>query len=190
MAILGLLADQNLHGYEIRRRVGQILGPISRLSFGTLYPALNRLETDGLVEVLRVSSSRTGLTTTRGRKVYGRTEKGRETFEELLAASTVDDERDFTLRLTFAGHLSSEARVRLLTRRKEQLSERLELEREALEERSARLDEYSRSVLEHRVQTLASDLTWLDHMIANEQKRSLNNNAQTGNLSGASRRGK
>lgn len=170
--------------------MSQILGPISRLSFGTLYPALNRLETSEFVTVLRVSESRTGLTTTRGRKVYAITDLGRAAFDDLLSHANIDDDREFTLRLTFARHLSSEARLRLLMRRREQLSERLDQELATLVERETRLDEYSKSVLAHRTDTLASDLQWLDRMISSEQKSSLINNTQSDTPSGASRRGK
>ncbi len=126
-AILGLLKEQALHGYEIRRRLGEILGPIARLSFGTLYPALNSLEAVGAVEVLQVTKSRTGFTTERGRKIYGITEAGQALFEELLDGDgSKDDDKAFALRLAFAQYLPQEARLRLLLRRREQLSRRLE----------------------------------------------------------------
>jgi len=63
IAILGLLKEQDLHGYELRKRLGE-LGPASRVSFGSLYPALNRLQRGGLVESL-------------GRGEVGRGEEGR-----------------------------------------------------------------------------------------------------------------
>ncbi len=190
LAILGLLSDHNLHGYEIRRRVSQMLGPIGRLSFGTLYPALNRLESASYVRVVSVSESRTGLTTTRGRKVYQLTDSGRAHFDELLAASNADDERDFALRLTFASHLSAEARLRLLNRRREQLAERLEDEEAALHDDSAELDSYGQSVRTHRVEMLRNDVNWLERMIASEHRSSLTDNTRTDIPASASRRGK
>ena len=50
LAILGLLEDQQMHGYEIRRRLRDELGVFSNVSFGSLYPALSRLERSGAVE--------------------------------------------------------------------------------------------------------------------------------------------
>ena len=104
LAILGLLRESDLHGYEIRRRLGEILGPIARLSFGTLYPALNRLETEGAVRVVNVTKSRTRLTTERGRKVYTLTDIGKEIFEELLEAGSTaaTDDKAFAIRMAFA----------------------------------------------------------------------------------------
>ena len=44
LAILGLLEEQDLHGYEIRRQLRDELGLLANISFGSLYPALTRLE--------------------------------------------------------------------------------------------------------------------------------------------------
>ncbi len=51
LAILGLLHEQELHGYEIRRRLRDELGLFANISFGSLYPALSRLESSGAVTV-------------------------------------------------------------------------------------------------------------------------------------------
>lgn len=52
LAVLGLLKEQQLHGYELKKRLTEALGPFSSVSFGSLYPALNRLETAGAVEAV------------------------------------------------------------------------------------------------------------------------------------------
>lgn len=170
LAILGLLKEQDLHGYELRRRLGELLGPIGRLSFGTLYPALNRLEKTGAVTVLKVSESRTGLTTQRGRKVYGITKDGQALFDELLTSTTSsnEDDKSFALRLAFARYLSSEARLRLLHRRREQLFERLDETQNIVKARKTRLDDYGSSLMEHRIEMIQNDLNWLDRLIEAE----------------------
>ncbi|MCL4442735.1 MAG: PadR family transcriptional regulator [Actinobacteria bacterium] len=55
IAILGILADRDLHGYEIRKLLIED-GLLMSLSFGTLYPALARLEKAGAVESFSQSS--------------------------------------------------------------------------------------------------------------------------------------
>jgi DNA-binding PadR family transcriptional regulator len=50
MAILGLLKEQPMHGYDLRKRLRTDFGLLSTLSFGSLYPALNRLEAEGAVQ--------------------------------------------------------------------------------------------------------------------------------------------
>lgn len=52
MAILGLLKEQQLHGYELKKRLTESLGPFSSVSFGSLYPALGRLEKAGAVRAV------------------------------------------------------------------------------------------------------------------------------------------
>jgi DNA-binding PadR family transcriptional regulator len=49
LAILGLLKEQELHGYELKKRLVEALGPFSSVSFGSLYPALARLQRAGAV---------------------------------------------------------------------------------------------------------------------------------------------
>lgn len=53
LAILGLLEERGeLHGYEIRRQLRDGLGLLANVSFGSLYPALARLEAAGAVEAI------------------------------------------------------------------------------------------------------------------------------------------
>ena len=52
LAILGLLKEQELHGYELKKRLTDALGPFSSVSFGSLYPALGRLEGTGAVRAV------------------------------------------------------------------------------------------------------------------------------------------
>ncbi len=52
LAILGLVADQDLHGYELKKQLAELLGPWSSVSFGSLYPALARLEKAGHIRAL------------------------------------------------------------------------------------------------------------------------------------------
>src|SRR5579883_3146811 len=152
LAILGLLGEQELHGYEIRKRLREELGFFSNVSFGSLYPALSRLERSGAVvsvedgereapsipmtgslsgerAALRSRRAGSGRGGRRGRKVYRITDEGRRQFAALLDADgssgAVDDARSFGLRLAFARYLPPQARLRLLERRRAQLVERL-----------------------------------------------------------------
>src|SRR3954451_11996983 len=118
LAILGLLKEQELHGYELKKRLGETLGRAAGVSFGSLYPALGRLESAGAVKaveanvggagpipmtgslgggVAAVRARRTSSRGARGKKVYGITERGEQLFEELLAADSGsgDDDRLF-----------------------------------------------------------------------------------------------
>lgn len=194
LAILGLLEERGeLHGYEIRRQLREGLGLLANVSFGSLYPALARLEAAGAVEATEVPLAadaplepvpptgslsgelavlRARRRTTRrsrgqrARKVYRITDAGRAMFADLLAGSgPTDDSRSFGLRLAFARHLPAPARLALLERRRTQLAERLAEIRSA---GSTGLDVYARSVVEHTADALEHDIGWLDRLLESE----------------------
>lgn len=50
LAVLGLLKEQPLHGYELKKRLGDTLGVLWGVSYGSLYPALRRLEKAGAIQ--------------------------------------------------------------------------------------------------------------------------------------------
>ncbi|MBE1877929.1 PadR family transcriptional regulator [Myceligenerans pegani] len=49
IAVLGLLNEAPLHGYELRKRLSLALGTFRALSYGSLYPALRKLVQRGLI---------------------------------------------------------------------------------------------------------------------------------------------
>lgn len=195
LAILGLLKENELHGYELKKRLTDALGPFSSVSFGSLYPCLARLERAGAVkavEALTGPRQTTPIPMTgsiageaaaflarrqarrpagRSRKVYGITEQGEQLFADLLAAESVgaDDERAFNLKLAFARYLPRDARLRLLERRRDQLVERLARLRNSGLNRRDRMDSYTRSLYEHGVESTERDISWLDSLIASER---------------------
>lgn len=190
LAVLGLLAEQPLHGYELKKRLSETLGPLWGISFGSLYPALRRLERSGAIaettdddtttaapfvptgslagDLASARLRRRPLTPRRTRKAYRVTERGREHFTELLNSSEPDDERSFALRLSFCRHLSGPGRLAFLERRRSQLAQRLAPTRAKAAGRT--IDRYTRSLLEHRARTTQHDLEWIDELIAQERE--------------------
>jgi len=185
MAVLGLLKEQDLHGYELKRRLGHTLGVWSAVSFGSLYPALARLERSGSVKAVGAgpepripmtgslggeraafrSPGRVGRGS-RGKKVYSITAEGERLFDEMLAGTgTPEDVRGFNLRLAFARHLPPEARLRLLERRRAELLQRLDRSRESVVED---MDTYNRALVNHSEEATERDIAWLDQLIAGE----------------------
>ena len=192
LAILGLLKEQPLHGYELKKRLGETLGFLWGVSYGSLYPALRRLERAGAIEIVApgpapapvpmpATGSIDGETaaakvrrlpkpTRRTRKQYRLTSRGDELFAELLAgddAPGADEERAFALKFAFCRHLASDARLALLERRRAELRERLAQARVTTPRRG---DRYLRSLAEHRTESTARDLAWLDELIAAERR--------------------
>lgn len=191
IAILGLLKDQDLHGYELRKRLEELPGARPTVSFGSLYPALGRLERAGFVKAVTFQTSPTPAAPmsgslagelaafrahrrtatgpkrgSRGKKVYGLTDRGDERLLELLAEPAVADDRDFEVRMAFCHHLAPQQRLALFHNRRAELVRRQEQTRQSGS--SERLTTYLRSLLEHDTAAVTADLAWLDRLIAAE----------------------
>jgi DNA-binding PadR family transcriptional regulator len=188
LAVLGVLVEQPRHGYELKKRLGETLGPLWGISFGSLYPALRRLERSGAIQEVddaetaaSVNVSTGSLTgdlaaarlrrrvrtaTRRTRKAYSITEHGRALFTQLLTEEEADDERAFALKLSFCRYLDAPARLAFLERRRAQLTQRLARERKPA---TRTIDRYTRSLLEHRATSTQHDLEWIDELIAQER---------------------
>ena len=189
LAVLGLLAEQPRHGYDLKKRLSETLGPLWGISFGSLYPALRRLERAGAIAAVDeapapaaesafvptgslkgdLAAARMRLRprpSRRTRRAYRITDSGRELFTELLTDEGDDDERAFAVKLLFCGHLDPAARMAFLERRRAQLNQRLVAERKPA---GRTIDRYSRSLLEHRARSTQHDLEWIDELIAQER---------------------
>ena len=166
LAILGLLKERAMHGYELRKQLGQKLGFFWTVSFGSLYPTLKKLERRGVVERFFDDQS------TRRKHVYRITSSGEAEFLELLAegAHSTWEEDKFPLRVAFFRYLKPEARVRLLERRKAYLQDKLEEGRRSLGRADrAAADTYTVSLMRHGVETTEHDIAWLDTLISAER---------------------
>jgi DNA-binding PadR family transcriptional regulator len=78
-ATLGLLAEQPLHGYQVKQRFEDLLGGTWEVNIGQVYQTLQRLERDGLVET-------TGDRGDRGRQAYRTTDFGLTALDEWLSS--------------------------------------------------------------------------------------------------------
>jgi len=193
LAVLGLLAEQPRHGYDLKKRLSETLGPLWGISFGSLYPALRRLERAGAIEAVEETASPSAESafvptgslkgdlaaarmrlrprpSRRTRRAYRITDSGRELFTELLTDESDDDERAFAVKLLFCGHLVPSARLAFLERRRAQLNQRLVAERKPA---GRTIDRYTRSLLEHRARSTQHDLEWIDELIAQERAEQL-----------------
>ncbi len=83
LAILGLLIESPMHGYELRKRLTGLLGAFRAFSYGSLYPALRRMQTDGLID--EESAPVGAVKVRRARRVYVLTDAGKARFTELVA---------------------------------------------------------------------------------------------------------
>ena len=160
-AILGLLREEPRHGYELKRALGDL--GFWQVSFGSLYPALRRLEKQGFIEATKGEGRR---------KAYRVTEQGRIRFAEMLAEAGDGSDRGFQLRLAFLGYLEPPRRLGVLENRRTMLQDRLHGARISF--RGARKgarspDRYRMALMERRVRSTEADIAWLDELIASER---------------------
>ena len=184
LAILGLLKDSPMHGYQLKKSLESTLGAAWQPSFGSLYPALRRLEKAGAVEKVVVEQrrerrSRRGAEKpdrTKRRKVYQITEAGETYFRTLLEGDGgAHEERAFSLKLAFCRYMPPEDRLGLFERRRAHLTERLAQFRTQLKaymrDAKERMDDYTVSLMRHGLDSTESDIRWLDDLIEAERGR-------------------
>jgi DNA-binding PadR family transcriptional regulator len=157
LVILGLLRRRPRHGYELKTRLLEL--GFARVSFGSLYPALRRLEKRGYIEAMRQSGRR---------KAYRLTEMGEVEFARILDSADEDEDRRFNMRLAFFEYLDPAARLRSLKQRRNHLVERLRNAQQAQESAAAEgpVDHYTAALLQHNIGKTEADIGWLDQLIA------------------------
>jgi DNA-binding PadR family transcriptional regulator len=164
LAILGLLKERPMHGYQLNRELSEQLGGLWRVSYGSLYPSLRRLERQGAI----TSEPGTGA---RRKTVYAITPEGERLFLELLEETPQENQTEdarFRVRLAFFRYLPPETRVRLLERRRQALETRLDDVKAHLRD-SATTDDYQRALLDHARVGTESDIAWLTDLIRTER---------------------
>lgn len=173
LAVLGLLHDAPMHGYELRKRVNAILGWGRAFSYGTLYPCLKDLVRRGyLVEDGSADPDAAHVGGRRSKIVYKLTPEGKEHFAEQLAQagpSAWDDEQ-FGVRFAFFGRADAATRLRVLEGRRSRLTERLEQFRSSMQRTRERLDAYTLELQRHGLESAEREVRWLDELIDAERE--------------------
>ncbi|MFZ2228215.1 MAG: PadR family transcriptional regulator [Candidatus Nanopelagicaceae bacterium] len=168
-ALLGLLSQNELHGYELRKRMSAIFGPFRALSFSVLYPQLRRMLEAGLIEE---SFTEDGGLSRRSRIVYRLSAKGADRFSKLTETVSPDtwEDEGFEVRFAFFSPTSGANRVRILEGRHRRLKERAEILRNELEKSPIGLDKYLEEWRRHSLESAEREIAWLEDMIKTERK--------------------
>jgi len=175
-AILGLLHETSMHGYELRKRLTTMLGAFrAAFSYGSLYPTLRRLREAGWItedapDPAGVDAA-PPLTGRRGKVVYKLTAEGKERFAELLAETgpeTYDDE-GFGIHFAFFSRTDASTRLRILEGRRRRIEERRDGLLETLSRTRERLDEYTLELQRHGLESADREVRWLNELIASER---------------------
>ena len=157
--MLAMLAKEPSHGYELRARLRQALGPLGEaMNDGQVYVTLTRLEKAGLA----ASEQSAGLPDRPDRKVYALTPVGRQRVAGWLAEVSwpKPDLAEFHLKLIAAAAARLADPLSIVDAQRRELLRRLrEVQRAAMAEpgRSA-----AGLLLEGVVLRLQADLHWLE----------------------------
>ena len=79
LALLSMLGETAMHGYELMRRLEERSGGVYRASAGTIYPTLQQLEDEGLVSSEMQDGKKTYRLTDAGRRELERYQEAVET---------------------------------------------------------------------------------------------------------------
>ena len=175
-AILGLLQESAMHGYELRKELTAKLGAFrAAISYGSLYPTLRRLQAAGHITEATDELTEAGevppLTSRRGRVVYKITAEGKEHFAELIAQAGPEtyDDTGFGVHFAFFARTDQATRLRILEGRRRKVEERRETMRDVLARAAERLDAYTLELQRHGLDAAEREVRWLEELIANER---------------------
>jgi DNA-binding PadR family transcriptional regulator len=173
LAVLGLLAESPMHGYELRKRLNATLGSFRAFSFGSLYPTLRRLQAAGHIatEGPVVDIDAVPLSSKRSRVTYRITAEGKERLADLLGDAGPQSWSDdgFGVHLAFFSRTSSEARMRILEGRRRRVEERREERRSAVARAAERLDTYTAELHQLGLEASDREVRWLNELIDQER---------------------
>ncbi|SDP27657.1 DNA-binding transcriptional regulator, PadR family [Klenkia soli] len=178
LAILGLLQQGPVHGYELRKQLAVTLGGLRSISYGSLYPALKKMLAAGLVSVADhdprglLPADAPPLTGRRGRVVYAITAEGKERFHTLVAQTgpeAYEEEGRFGVHLAFFGSTAADARLRILEGRRRTVERQRDGLRAALGRTRARVDRYTAELQRHGLESVDREVRWLSELIDRER---------------------
>jgi len=173
-AVLGLLHESPMHGYELRTRLRTILGTFRAFSYGSLYPTLRRMREAGWIaeEAPDPATAAPPLAGRRGKVVYRLTVEGKERLAELLAEAGPEayDDDAFGVHFAFFAKTDADVRLRILEGRRRRIEERRDGLRAALARTRERLDRYTLELQEHGLDAVEREVRWLSELIDNERR--------------------
>jgi len=172
-AVLGLLHETPMHGYELRKRLNSVLGAFRAFGYGSLYPCLKDLLQKGLIaEEAPAGPPAKPLAGRRTKIVYRLTAEGKERLQDLLseAGPAAWEDDGFGVHFAFFGLTRADIRMRILEGRRSRLEERLDSVRAAMSRTAERLDSYTLELQRHGLESVEREVRWLNELIASERQ--------------------
>lgn len=159
LLLLGVLRGQEMHGYQVAEFIARDMAYCTDLKKPTAYYLLKRLSDQGLI---REHSEREG--NRPERRVYSLTEAGEREFQRLLRENLSRHEPAYftdDIGLAFIEALPIAEAAAHLAGRRAALQERMEALRAVPPHQGG-----AQLVIEHRLRHFASELAWIEEVIA------------------------
>jgi DNA-binding PadR family transcriptional regulator len=172
LAVLGLLHETPMHGYELRKQLNSLLGAFRAFGYGSLYPCLKDLTVRRLIAEDALPDAASSLAGRRSKIVYRLTADGKERLQDLLSetgpAAWEDD--GFGVRFALFGQTRADIRLRILEGRRSRLEERVDTFRAGLARTRERVDSYTLELQRHGLESVEREVRWLNELIASERQ--------------------
>ena len=168
-AILGILIEKPMHGYELKRAVSPALSRDRLMNDGVLYPLLAKMEKEGLVRGKVERGDKRP-----NRRVFHPTASGRRVFFEWLRGSALEEDlvtydfflgHPFLSKCVFFKHLTrEEIRAKLIAQRESSLAklEAFDRIRKGMVERG--VDPFRIAILDLGIAQHREKIRWLEKM--------------------------
>lgn len=163
-ALLGLLVRAPMHGYELKAAFESELGSLWTLNYGQLYPALEKLEADGLVAKERIVQDDRP-----DKKVYSITPEGRAELQRWLTEPGAPPKltRDeFYFKLMAARRSSAVELQALVQRQRQACLQALGEWTRAKAALNARREPVAVLLAESAMRRIEADVKWLEQVEA------------------------
>lgn len=154
--ILGLLAQEPMSGYDLKKRMEVSVSNFIKASYGNIYPTLKRLEEEKLIQVFDESNIHK-------KRRYQVTEIGLNILKSWLT-SIISEDEIFLLRVYFFSFISKKERLKLLEAYHQLLL--------SIQKRYVDIDEtfgkvmgkYPYATLDYGKQMIHAEIKWLNQL--------------------------
>src|ERR1700742_5132847 len=170
-AILGLLHEAPMHGYELRKRLSDMLGTLRAFSYGSLYPTLRRLLRAGLIVEEVPAEATVRSWGKRAKRVYKLSAEGKGRLAERAAdvGPQAYDDEGFGVHMAFFSRTPADVRMRILEGRRRRVEERREGLRATLARAGGQIDRNTRELHRMGLESSEREVRWLNELIEHER---------------------
>lgn len=167
---MGQLFEGEAYGYAIKQTIDRILGVHKKVSWGSLYPILKKLEKQSLIKKVGTNKQSGGPK----QKTYVITDAGKKYFYELMITpdyGSGDARIIFRYKLLFFNKIGTETRIEIIKNYQQYCQEGIKSAEEYLNEikkQKSKKITYILEVLNHSLETYQLEKEWAEKLLKKE----------------------